>query len=141
MIAGTAIVGATALIGCLFGPSEPYPIAPEPLETPAAFADYRQRLEDCAGLKGDPRKIVWYRVDRILFGRCADCLAGFWDARDSAVTRIYIVAPRDVPLPRSVVDHEMLHELLYQNGVTDVNGMIPGAKHGHPRPPYGKCAT
>jgi len=141
VVALVALLGAVVLLGCILKAGVAYPVDYQRFEAPPEYADYWKQLESCAGLKGDPSRIVWFRARAILLGRCSNCIAGFWDAHDS-VTYIYIVVPhKDAPPPRWAVQHEMLHELLWQNGVTDRMGRIPGMRRGHPRPPFGKCAA
>ncbi len=115
----------------------PLPLGVERYEAPVEYAAIWRGLEQCAGLQGDLERVRFHRARFIAKPR-SDTLYveiyGLWrPAGDS--TDIFVTTPAPgAPPSAAVVQHEMLHELLYRGGVTDSTG-------GHPWPPFGTCVA
>jgi hypothetical protein len=84
----------------------------------------------CAGLRGDYSRLTFYEVPDGWQTADGTWVYGRWTS-DHAIT----VAT--VPGEPGLLRHEMLHDLLYDNGLQPVTGDYD---HLHPSPPFGVCA-
>ncbi|MDX2261501.1 MAG: hypothetical protein SFU84_07360 [Gemmatimonadales bacterium] len=102
----TAMVGISLLAGgCAFEPEGALPMAP-----PSSYLAWWHETEACAGIEGDFPAVQWFEVPGESFecpsGRCV----GRWEPPD----RIYVASAWAGH--EMVVRHEMLHQLLAEDG-------------------------
>ena len=90
---------------------------------PSVYEQWHSEAQACSGLTGDFVRITWRMVrgGRWYSDVAGREIGGQWVGPNT----IYIA--EDLVLDRTVVVHEMLHELI----------QTPG--HGHPQPPFGRC--
>lgn len=137
-----AAVGDAELWARDMAPGKPLAVGVKRYAAPPEYAAWWARLEACAGLRADLGRVRWHEARFITMALDDSSAAeiiwmeifGFVDAHADS-SDFYLTAPDSgAPPSRMWIEHEMLHELLFRNGVTDSTG-------GHPRPPYGKCAV
>jgi hypothetical protein len=106
------------------------------LRPPSYYAQWYASMEQCSGLRADYRGLTWAVRDSTV--HMSDGLNEY-GAYDTRQRLIWVVATPQRPLDSVIVTHEMLHDLLWQNG------WRPSRPHPtyadlHPSPPFGTCA-